>query len=74
MLLDDEMTFSAHKQASLHDKCSVLGVLHPVPLSRLLAFTSVKNWTILIIIQTLSHIASSYICDTGIDDVIAALC
>lgn len=73
--MDDEMTFSVHKQASLHNKSSVLGALHPLPLSRLLAFASVKkNWIIFIITLTLSHIASSYICDTGIDDVIMALC
>lgn len=74
MLLDDEMTFSAHKQASLHNKWPVFGALHPACLSRLLPFTSVKNWIIFIITQTLCHIPCSYICDTGIDDVIMPLC
>lgn len=43
MRLDNEMTFSAHNQASLHNKCSLLCFLHLSSTSRLLPLTSVKE-------------------------------
>lgn len=58
MLLDDEMTFTSHKKASLHNTCSLLGAVHPVllPIYRL-PLHQRQNWTIFITTQTFPQTA-----------------